>query len=234
MVYNLHMYGNASSYAAARQLYESAKPWKHGSSERKLNPKSSRDIMGVRMSGLDVVFRLYGTDCVTWHPDNTFTIDPYASLTTSRFVKRYTPSYCWAWFTDERGMIFEVGDPMCKTVEPAEWGYGDYSQTRRVYELASSGPRARFKHDPDLYMWVPYGPEGFEKIKIPNIDRKKSNRLRGEWVLRLRELVAGSDLCSPQKPSLRPVPWTLGRAVRLICRSSTDRLLSGLRVSSRP
>ena len=71
-------------------------------------------------------------------------------------------------------MVFQVGSPMCKTVEPAEWGYGDYSQTRRVYELASSGPRARFKHDPDLDMWVPYGPEGFEKIKIPVVNRKKS------------------------------------------------------------
>ena len=174
MVYNIHMYGSASSYASARQLYESAKSWKHGGYERKLNPKSSRDHMGVGMSGLDVILRLYSTDCVTWHPDNTFTIDPYASLTTNRFVKRYTPSYCWAHFTDERGMIFEVGSPMCKTVEPAEWGYGDYSQTRRVYELASSGPCARFKHDPDLDMWVPYGPEGFEKIKIPVVNRKKS------------------------------------------------------------
>lgn len=174
MVYNIHMYGSANSYAEALNLYESAKRWRDERAERKLNPKSSRDHMGVSMSGLDVVFRLYSTDCVTWHSDNTFSIDPYASVATNSFVERYTPSYCWAHFTYERGMVFQVGGPMREIGEPNEWGYHKYDQTRRVYELASSGPRARFKHDPDLDMWVPYGPEGFEKIKIPVINRKKS------------------------------------------------------------
>lgn len=58
-------------------------------------PLGTQGKTGVRMvrktAGGDVILRLYETDCVTWHPDNSFTIGSWASKTTGEFISALTP-----------------------------------------------------------------------------------------------------------------------------------------------
>ena len=50
-----------------------------------------KSVTHIREREGDIVFRLYDTDVVTWHPDNSFTIDSWASKTTAEFASRFTP-----------------------------------------------------------------------------------------------------------------------------------------------
>ncbi len=45
----------------------------------------------AEMDDGSIAFRLYSTDVVTWHPDNSFSIDNYGTVTTSSFAARFTP-----------------------------------------------------------------------------------------------------------------------------------------------
>jgi hypothetical protein len=54
------------------------------------HPRS--EVSGIRMDhGENIRFRLYRTDVVTWHPDNSVTIDGYPSVTTGAFANMLLP-----------------------------------------------------------------------------------------------------------------------------------------------
>lgn len=53
---------------------------------------NSRGVTWVRPNDDgSIAFTLYATDVVVWHPDNSFEIDNFGSVTTSEFAARFTP-----------------------------------------------------------------------------------------------------------------------------------------------
>ena len=85
---------HASSYADALRLYEKYSRTPTG---RARKPKdggmqfASKATRIRQESNGDIVMRLWDTDCVTWHPDNSFTVEPWESVTTGGFISSLTP-----------------------------------------------------------------------------------------------------------------------------------------------
>lgn len=82
-----------NSYAAALGYYDNCTPWR-GEGDAAERPLKERRVrhMGVRLKpDQSVAFRLWNTEVVTWHPDNTLTLVPYASPTTDAFAQGFTP-----------------------------------------------------------------------------------------------------------------------------------------------
>lgn len=51
----------------------------------------SKSVTWVREEGGSIAFRLYETDVVTWHPDNSVDIENHGTVTTSGFASRFLP-----------------------------------------------------------------------------------------------------------------------------------------------
>ena len=54
---------------------------------------SPKAVTGIYECGKGAIaFRLYQTDVVTWHPDNSVEIDNFGTKTTTGFAKRFLPN----------------------------------------------------------------------------------------------------------------------------------------------
>lgn len=95
MFYNRKGTPRCDSYKRAVELFEKFSLTPTGRA-RKPNhlgfmPMNSK-VMGVRMdTNGDVIFRLHATDVVTWHPNNSFSIEVWESVSTADFIRSLTP-----------------------------------------------------------------------------------------------------------------------------------------------
>lgn len=93
------------SYGKAVLFYQRVKPWR-GSGDTNLRPmhKSRRRHMTMRKANDgSIVFTLYNTDVVTWHPDNSITVKPYPSTTTDKFANAVLPDGVYPRFNGALG-----------------------------------------------------------------------------------------------------------------------------------
>lgn len=89
-----HDFPSIRSYADAREHYDSIKTWRNAR-DRNVKPLGTRSHKHKNMRSLmdgSIVFCLYQTDCVTWHPDNSITIQGYDTMSTTAFVNSLIPS----------------------------------------------------------------------------------------------------------------------------------------------
>jgi hypothetical protein len=63
--------------------------------------------LSVRMTGTGVAFRYYSTDVVTWHPDGSYTYDPFTSRSTCTFFNQFTP---FSTYATRDGAVLVIGD----------------------------------------------------------------------------------------------------------------------------
>lgn len=86
-----------SSYETAVQALEKASKTPTGKARQEkqygfhLGMNRNHGVTWVREDEGDVVFRLYDTDVVRWHPDNSVEIENYGTVTTRDFVSRFIP-----------------------------------------------------------------------------------------------------------------------------------------------
>jgi len=161
MFYNRQTAPRCDSYARAVALHEKFSHTPTGR-ERKPNylgfyPMNSK-VMGVRMDGTDVVMRLHDTDCVTWHADNSFTVEAWESMSTAGFISQLTP--------------LSVGSSMVANVftQPREsddwrarWATAIVCYAEGTYRDVGT------HHEPDL--------ETLRTFRYPVIDRKATRVL---------------------------------------------------------
>jgi hypothetical protein len=111
-----------NSYTDALRYHDRAAqmPWRNGGEDYPFPEKRARQY-GVRKTSGEgsIVFRLHSTDVVTWHPDNSITIEVYTSHSTAAFADCLLPSG------------IHTGGGMTRLV------VGDGS-TRKVYPIAGT------------------------------------------------------------------------------------------------
>ncbi len=81
------------SHAEALAFYERcpARQGEDPGDERKISGKPNSPQMGVRLTKGKVAFRYHNTDVVTWHPDDTYTVETYNSKSTCEFANHFLP-----------------------------------------------------------------------------------------------------------------------------------------------
>jgi hypothetical protein len=90
-------------YGHALSRFESKKPWNSwrynpDSTERPIGQRAVKHNDGRqynkamrRLSDGSIAFRLFDTDCVIWHPNGQLTVQGYASMSTTDFIRHLTP-----------------------------------------------------------------------------------------------------------------------------------------------
>lgn len=162
-----HNLPSCHDYESAVRVFEKAPDWGRHSgrhyNERRMTTRADRDHMGVRLSTAgDVIFRYHSTDVVTWHKDNTFTIRPWASVSTSIFIKAFTPTGVYAQMTHGAGPLI-----CCYRQGPDYERYG-----HKIYVIYN---RATFERDNQTNVWVCR--EGNEPISYPRVSSRRDARL---------------------------------------------------------
>lgn len=65
-------------------------------------PRRGKQVTKVVSYADSIAFRLYDTDVVEWHPDDSFDVNNYGTLTTSGFARHFLPGRVWLNFAVER------------------------------------------------------------------------------------------------------------------------------------
>lgn len=92
---SMHDVDYVTSYAAARAMYDKAKPRKttRGAGDRPLPGREKSLITGISLRGDDVVFTYHVTDVVTWKADGRCVLNlQYKSQSSATFANRFAPS----------------------------------------------------------------------------------------------------------------------------------------------
>jgi hypothetical protein len=77
-----------STYSDALRFWENAATWRGESNERILDSRKKRRVNIRQLRDGSIACRLYNTDVVTYHPDNSMTIESWASVSTDEFANR--------------------------------------------------------------------------------------------------------------------------------------------------
>jgi hypothetical protein len=186
-----------SSYADALEKWEQAKLFRGGKGEhdeRKALPykRSPRDYTIRKNTDGDIIFKMYSTDVITWHQDDTFTVREYASKTTNEFANPHTPSGFWCSFP-----LVSVDNMRAKKSE-SRW-----RSHVAIFDL-SAGP-VRF-HLNKRYGWEPVDMDDLRPFKVVSVDRAAADKALTETNYREFAAVAQAIVAlSGRKPqTLRP------------------------------
>lgn len=115
-----------------------------------------------------ICFRLYDTDVVIWHADNSVEIDNFGSVTTSAFAERFLPAGMHlAYPVERRGSVGGHRRIYYRVEDGSRWG-------RR---MVCFGGMPRFREvDGD---WRPDA-DTIDAIKFPELDRKLAREISRE------------------------------------------------------
>lgn len=106
-----------SNYVQARDFFEAAKTWRGDpeGAERKLD--GSKRHTGIRRLHDDsIACRLYHTDVITYHPDDTITVRPYESRTTDKFFNQLV-SDIWGLQSSFTSGVIQVGGRFYRAID---------------------------------------------------------------------------------------------------------------------
>lgn len=98
-MFGINMYGvkPVESYEEAATMLDRASKRKgrgeiSGNTCYAIPGKEGSRVMSIRWTGDGVAFRYHHTDVITWHPDNSYTLDSYSSRSTCGFFNRFCPA----------------------------------------------------------------------------------------------------------------------------------------------
>jgi hypothetical protein len=205
-------FARLTSYAEARRHFDRVKPYRgeSASAPRPIGTRSRKNKMMRELDDGSIAFRLFRTDCVTWHPDETLTVEGYPSTSTSAFIGRLAPS-------------------VVSHRQGAEWGPGSgpvlqlQSRSGGDYWLNTAGDYSSMARNPDYNRdtlivnctypvklhysadrWLPVDPSELEPFSVEVIDRKLALKASREhhlpeftaW-LRMIQVCAGEVILPP-------------------------------------
>lgn len=99
------------SYARALEVWRTTKPWRGRTLEtdaRPLGKRNAKHKMVRKRGDGAIAFTLYNTDVVTYHPDGSAEIEPWAFVSTTAFAHRLLPDGVYPLFTNALGKLVEV------------------------------------------------------------------------------------------------------------------------------
>lgn len=90
---NTDNFPRVDSFAKAKTHFDKVKPWRGEplSAPRPIGTRSHKHKTMRQLSDGSIAFRLYRTDCVIWHPDNTVTVEGYDTMSTTSFISMLVP-----------------------------------------------------------------------------------------------------------------------------------------------
>lgn len=173
-----------SSYETALATYEQRSTkkrarWLDEHHDWALGPPKA-GVTGVRLDGQAVIFRLYGTDVITWEPDGV-TIDNYGTKTTSEFCAALLPAGISVGHDVKRRDDIDCEN---RTITYPAQVYSldtwhEYWRTRHICD-ASGGP-VTFRQKGEF--WFP-DEATVTPLKVPVLDRTGARKASKQYNLR--------------------------------------------------
>ena len=101
------------SYAEAVEKWKTTKPIRGyiESDPRPLGPRKKHGHINIRMVGDDVALRLYRTDIIVWHPDDSFDVESYSSISTDMVFNAVSPHGICSQFACPGYNVLWLGKP---------------------------------------------------------------------------------------------------------------------------
>lgn len=86
-----------NTYADALRFHDKAsqKPWRNGGEDFPFPGKRVRQYGVRKLADGSIAFRYHSTDVVTWHPDDSCTLDPWNSQSTQAFANHLLPRHVY-------------------------------------------------------------------------------------------------------------------------------------------
>ncbi len=90
----MHTVDHVRSWQDAARLLEASSQYKkRDCGSYPLAGKEKNSSIDVRLTHDGIKFRYWHTDVITWHPDNSYTFEPYMSRSTCTFFNRLSPHH---------------------------------------------------------------------------------------------------------------------------------------------
>jgi hypothetical protein len=194
-----------TSYAEAKAHYDSVKSWFH-CGDKPIKGQLRYDNMRMRAySNGAIGFRLYATQCVVYYPDETLTVQGYATMSTNAFVDTLTPD----------GIVHAMGrkgwdEPILHLRRDGEGWWldhadGSYKRNEDVLIVNCSDP-VKLRRDEDEHRWVPIDETDLQPFEFTEIDTKKARAANKQ--LRLQSFIDAAPMVDAFSPELRePDVW---------------------------
>jgi hypothetical protein len=209
-------YPSISSYAEAKAFHDATKINRHGN---RWPSQTKVKHMFTCNGDESIAFKLYDTECVTYHPDGSLTIQGYGTTTTSQFIDRLTPlgvrHECHQ-RSGRHGPMLML-QPVCEHVDPpnqwhdeerrwtgVDWGEGVVIKCEFPVTINYSADRGHH---------MPVG--DVPKFNLPSINRAAARQAAKEYQLAdferaARAYVVLQRIRSHQGESM----WTVANALR--------------------
>jgi hypothetical protein len=172
---NTNDFPRIASYADARAHFDKVKPFRNNTCERPIGTRSHKHKNMRLLDDESIAFRLYQTDCATWHPDGSITIIGYPSTSTTSFISSLVPSA----ISHMQGRS-DWGEPVLYLHTNQRSGdWRNYWRDALVircrkssgyYGYTASG--VRLDYNAKDKCWMPRDPDDLPAFDVPVIDRK--------------------------------------------------------------
>jgi hypothetical protein len=182
---SMNGFPSLSNYEEARKHFDSVKPWDSiynpanerpiGSRSVKLDHNGRRFNKAMRERDGSIIFRLYGKDCVEWHPNNTLTVRGHATMSTTSFIGALVP---W-------GVSHQIGrkdwdEPVLQLRAETKPNRDDlpWEQERPLWQaywasgLIIRADHVRLHYNAEADRWEPIDWGELRPFSVPRVDRK--------------------------------------------------------------
>lgn len=152
-------------YAAALDRWSRTKPWRNGTdgNERPLGLRTAKHKTIRKLTDGSIACKLYSTDVVTYHPDDTITLHPYGSVSTDKFANAILPAGIRTSFNNAQSHI------TLRVFENNGWSNRLY----RIYRAANTFTVIR--RGDSRMSWVPIAGQEIKPFEVPRMDIKAAN-----------------------------------------------------------
>jgi hypothetical protein len=172
---DLNSYAEAKAFHDATKLNRSGCRW----------PSQSKIKHCFTCNGDDsIAFQLYDTECVTYHPDNTITVQGYGTQTTSGFIDRLTPGgiYHLAHSRTHHGPMLRLMSVREHVCPPCSYRSEEYRYTGPDWDsgvVIKCGSPVRLDYNAERGLWLPVDPPAAQgqAFKLPTINRKAAREV---------------------------------------------------------
>lgn len=195
---NTDRFPSLDSYAAARKHFDSVKPYRGcpASDPRPIGTRSHKNKLMRELADGSIAFRLFRTDCVIWHPDNTLTVEGYPSVSTTAFVNTLVPSGV------SHGQGRSGGSPILTLSTPGErywlntdndydtWVHNpDYGKDTKIIQC-SRPVRLHYTAG----RWEPVDLDELRPFRVPTTNRKAARAVSKQYNLPTLQQVVQATL----------------------------------------
>jgi hypothetical protein len=218
-----------ASYSEALEHFESTTPWRskyNDANERPIGQRAVKHNDGrqfnkaMRRIDDNIHFRLFDTDCVIWHPDNTVTVQGYPSMSTTDFIRHLSPAgveHSYRTITYD-GRVSHREDPV---LHLAPMTTKQYASDPRYPDVTSSyvvpdrdrGEVIRCDRPVRLHYsagrWRPVDPDRLEPFYVPRVDRKAARAVSKQYNLSTLQQIINA-IMALHAPPPPPATWAPG------------------------